>query len=375
MHRLPLKTTAILFFAFFTLTAHASSYQRFAGLSYSNPAALSQIKKKQVIIEGTYGVLRSKFNGSSKGGTGTAFGEGITIAPYMRYAHRINEKLVFGFDLTEPFISAGSWPSDSIVRYDQTGIFINSVDLSPNISYNFLKNLAIGGGIDVLYMTFNTKPMVQTAQGDEPFNNHSSSPGLGWHMGLFSTVTSSISVGVWYFSPVKVDFKGPSTLGNLKTRWSTAVNNPAVVIANVSTKITPKWTLNGMVSYSDWDIGTLHFHNTARGDLNLALNFVKTWRFGMGSVYKINNKWSAKTAFFYDQGLTNNVNRNISIPTVGSFPTAVGIRYQITPALAFDLDYIHIFFHNAPINNTASQTFGIYSSYSNTIDARLTWDL
>ena len=94
-----------------SLCAHANVLQYFTGISYSNPAELFKIKNNEFILGGNlaYGLL--KYEGSALNfntfqyESGKSDSERAVLLSYARIATRIDKKMVFGVDVTEPYNS------------------------------------------------------------------------------------------------------------------------------------------------------------------------------------------------------------------------------------------------------------------------------
>ena len=355
----------------------ASSFQRFAGFAFDNPARLSLVKNKQILAEGYYSSLKTRFSGTSRGGSGIANGEGNTWPFYLRYAQRIAAPVVVGLDITTPYMAKTAYSHDSIVRFASTYSYVNSVDVSPNIAYTPLKWLALGFGLDIMYLGFDIQNMVTTAAGPQLVTSNSSGKKTGWHAGVAAVLNPNTSVGFTYYAPItNFTTSGDSSRPGVTTRWMVkGINLPATYILGASQKITPAWTIIGLASYTVWSINTLHYINTAVGNINPVFNFTNTWRFLVLNNYIFNPMFSGKFGVSYDQGPTNDVNRGIGVPTDNALALIFGGGYQINKAINAELNYAHVFFVKTRLRNVPTATFGTLASHADSIGMKVTWNL
>ena len=67
---------------------------------FQNPAELSLVKQKQLIVGNVFIAPNSKFIGVSSGHTGSATSKTSDFLPYMLGAYRINNRFTLGINIT-----------------------------------------------------------------------------------------------------------------------------------------------------------------------------------------------------------------------------------------------------------------------------------
>lgn len=353
-------------------SVHSANIQKFTGLSYDNPARMSQVKNKQIILGSSALLYNFTYSGTSALGSGSVSQQPRLVLPYFRFVDRVNEKFVFGLDITDPIASYIAYPTDSFINALIIANVVNSTNIAPNVSYSVNKELALGAGVDAMHAVFNWRTMPQA---NNVFINKSDGWNYGWHVGALYSMTEKTTLGATYYSPIKLNFKGPSTYRQIQTTWTTYINMPASLLLTIVQKITPKWSVSGVYTYSWWNIDSLYYNDTARGNLiSSNWKYHNTNRLGISGQYTQDDKWTYRIGAGFEQSPIDSDTRTLSNPTVNSYALSIGGSYKITPEIAIDLTYARVFIIDALIKVPAPNTNGVITGYANALDAKLTWN-
>lgn len=376
------------------LSVYANSFQRFAGISYDNPAQLAFIKKLQIILGNSYGHapmkytgVSARFAGISPGASGIAQGLGSQNLPYGRIAARINRLFVAGVDVTEPFAIHVEYPATSVVRYTGFQNILNTYDISPKVAVNLGKKVAFGVGIDEEYLRAQQARMIPVPRlGDVEYYNEGTNWGTGWDMGVTYMPTAGTILGISYFSQINHIIRGDSNFVPIAGTNNAYADLPMPATANLTAVqyLTKKWLLMGGINYTDWKI----LKNVAL--VNVALpsprfpvptppirfQYHNTWRAGVGTQYNLSNQWGVRIGGFVDESPAITQFRTDTLPATTYYGLGGGFHYQIAPALGFDLDYLHAFFpNNIPINNVFLGSIGNLDISADAVNGKLTWSI
>ena len=114
-------------------------------------------------------------------------------------------------------------------------------------------------------------------------------------------------------------------------------------------------------------------------------NWHDTWRFAMGANYQLNDRWTVRGGLAYDQTPVRDAYRTVRIPDNDRKWLSLGARYNVSPAVALDLAYTHIFTDKTKIDETAYASSGVsleaavgslngyYTSEVDIVSAQLVW--
>lgn len=363
--------------------ATASNFQDFSGITYSNPAELTlQVKDMQLIIGDEYFSPSPKidFTGTVIVPDPSPMGNNVVVSgnannidyatyPYGRIAKRMTDQWVIGVDITKPFSSDIVYPDNSPARYSVTYSGMQSLDIAPNIAYQFSgawSKLALGFGLDAMHYVvdldakYPSLPSPATPFGsglDLGITNHATNWGCGWHAGLIYHLFQGTILGLSYFSQINQNFtNGTSSVTGfpVSNSFSTTLNLPATTHFSILQFLNPKWSMMLKVHYSQWDsLQQVVLKNTA-GPLStqfINLYYKNTWRVDLGTRYDLTPKWSVGGLFAYDQTPSNNTSRSLGLPGVNQTILGTSVIYKLTKTIALEGSYGHIFAIDAPIKN------------------------
>lgn len=380
-----------------------------ASTSFINPAGLTRLKNQQVVIAGTAVLAKTQYEGSSRfttasaGSTstmtGTSKGNDTGIIPAFYYAAPINQRLVFGFGVSVPFGLSTKYADTAFTRYAATKSELSAIDISPSLAFKVNEHLSLGLGLDIEKMSatldsWSGAPALGTAY-DSASHNEGTDWGYGWHAGALYEFNPATRVGLSYRSQAVFHPSGTSTLTGLinptgasSAALRTNITLPAMSTLSVYHDVTDRWALMGSVNYTEWSsVKTISLYNVQGSsgsvipEVNLAQNFRNTWRFAVGTNYKIDPKWMVRAGVGYDQTPTNNTDRSIRLPDGNRTLVALGARYQATKMVGIDVGYTHLFMKDGPINaTTVSGPSSVYNqgtskNSADLIGLQVTWNL
>lgn len=357
---------------------HATSYQIFADLNFSNPAALNSVKNDQLVIGGMVLSSQFRFNGTAAGASGTATSNTTDVLPYGRIAKRIAPRLVASFDVTQPYYTNIQYPVNSIVNAFATSTVIRDTNYSPKLSYQVTDRLALGVGIDANYL-YNA----QLNFAVPPFGNltnKASSWAMGWDMGLFYVITPATFLNLSFYSKIVQHAYGQSTWGPFQNNSTSAdVKLPATTTVNLIQMLSPRWALSGTVRYAEWS--TLRYtviqNSAATNVITVPALFFNNISAELATHYQINNKWGILGAFEYEPNVQPTSTRNVGLPTYTRYIPAVGADYELTKGLKAKFIYAYIN-SRPPISMSIAPGVtaqGRESVNANAFDFSLTYDI
>jgi long-chain fatty acid transport protein len=396
-----------IFLSAFSLSSLASNFQDFSGITYSNPAELTlMVQDSQLILGDLYMpeaphinftgtvTVPDLYGGPPVVSTGNSQNTDFTHFPYGRIAKRLFKQWVIGLDVTKPFSSDIIFPSDSSVRYSVTTSAMKSTDVAPNIAYQFsgpLSNLSLGAGLDYMYYSIGLNadypsfpsPTSAFGSGSDLFiTNHASNEAWGWHVGALYHLFAPTFIGLSYFSEVRQHFTGgTSTFTGFpdSDSFTTTLDLPATTNFSIMQMLSQQWSILFKIHYSQWST----LQQVVLGNMSgpsptsvINLMYKDTWRFDLGTRYKMTPKWTVGALVGYDQTPTSDPYRTLALPGVDQYLVGALAEYKITKTAALQATYGHVFSGHAPFNNvdpnTGITTVGNASIYGNAVGLQLT---
>lgn len=337
----------------FALSAHANVIQYFAGISYNNPSEIFKVKNYELLLGGTGSYADLKFEGSVLNFNTFQYNSGVnhsrtyTVLPYGRIAKRLNQKIVVGLDVTEPFNSNLNWGSDAFTRYAATQNYLTDVDVSPKISYSVTQQLQIGAGLNFNFLTNNEVnwafPTGQTTYAN--LINKSSSFGLGYDLGATYIFNQTNFLGLTYYSKIKQNTQGTSVLGaNFSDNFLFSFNMPATTILSYVHIFNRKWLINLQAIQSEWDANQFaRLFNTAAPapftNFTFDMHFSKSYSFIAAVRNQITDKLGLTFAGMIDDGPEHDHLRTIVFPSDTQYFLGLVGDYHFTDQTSIELLY------------------------------------
>ncbi len=416
-----------------------------ASTGYFNPAGLTRLGESEVVLSGVaingnfdftarsatssfhplFPLVRNQgfpLNGGNEDNPGT-----LNLVPTFHLSKRLDDRWIFGFNVTAPFGLDSEYQEDGIARYLATNSSVKSLDFSPSIAYELAPCLAFGIGADALW----AKARLETHTGAVSANglgftdgfqkNVAEGWGYGWHVGLLWTPMLSTRVGLTYRSHINLHAEGNSE--NLVPILNGGVAGFGVAegryaLSRVRSDITmpETWTLSLYHEFNDQFAVTAdaawtnwsRFHtlrlrfNPNSGlpvfgggvivgsspgvDTDTWEHFKDSRRVALGMLYKFDTQWLFKAGVAYDQSPVRDEFRTARLPDSDRTWLAVGAAYQVTDAVRLDFGYAHLFFEKSSINEhapyvagtalpiTAATLAGDYKGHADLVGVQIRYD-
>ncbi|CEK11366.1 OmpP1/FadL family transporter [Legionella hackeliae] len=341
-----------------SIGSYANVLQYFAGISYSNPAELFKIKKNQLIIGGTgfYGDVR--FSGSVLNLNSFQYDSGVSSSrrfsflPYGRIASRVDEKFVWGVDVTQPFHSNLIYGLNSFTRYAVTETLMTDVDVSPRFSYNIVPRLNFGAGLNFNFLKDNeTNWALPTGPTSYAmFINRTSGFGVGYNAGVYFIANPSNFFGATYYSSIKQKTRGESIFnGNVNTNLSFNFSMPATTILTYTHLFNQKWLAGFQTFRSEWNANQYaRIRNTAAPppagpNFTFTMKYSASWAYSGFVRQQYNENLGLTLIGLIDDGPERDHLRTLNFPSDTQYFLGLASDYQLSKLTTLELLYGHVF--------------------------------
>ncbi|BCA96423.1 membrane protein [Legionella antarctica] len=341
------------------LNAHANVIQYFAGISYNNPSELFKVKNDLFLIGSTGSYADLKFTGSVLNfntlqyDSGTNHSQTYTPLPYGRLAKRFNEKIVFALDVTQPFNSNLNWGNHAFTRYANTQNYLTDVDVSPKISYALSQKWKIGGGLNFNFLANNEVNFaVPTGQfTSDILTNPTSSFGLGFNLGATYIINKTNFLGLTYYSRIRQNTKGTSTLGPLvNPNLEFSFFMPTTIVANYVHIFSPEWLISVSGYRSDWSVNQqVRLYNTAvpppMSNFVFDMHFGNSYAFIAAVRKQVNEQLGLTLVGMRDGGPEKDNLRTITFPSYAQYFIGLSGDYHFNKSTSIELLCGHLISH------------------------------
>ncbi len=194
---------------------------------------------------------------------------------------------------------------------------------------------------------------------------------VGANAGIAYNFSANHRIGLAYHSPIFIDFKGVfnndlKALTNnpaLNNALSGLLGKKGIIVTNGKelegkmklvlpefvelagyNKITDNFALTYGAKWTKWSrFKSLHAINIADGStlFNKAENFKDSWRYAVGAIYDLNDKWTLRLGLAYETSAIND-RATIAIPDTDRMWYTLGATYHPTDNLSLDFGYAYI---------------------------------
>ena len=342
---------------------------------------------------------------------------GLTAAiPHGSYSHQFNDQLWFGLTLNGPFGLKTKYDDDWVGRYNAIESELDTVNINPSFAYKFNERASLGFGVSALYADGKLTHAVDGGLGGTLRGIPLSPPwapgstnydgtakltgndwGYGYNLGLLLQPTDRTRFGIAYRSKIDLTIQGDVRVSGLPPPYLSSLNGkqnakldltlPDSLSVSVLQELTPKWTLMGDVTWTNWSkVNTLDIQLEDGSKSANDWKWEDTFRYSLGIAYQYNDTWQFRTGVAYDQTPVPNKDlRPAIVPDANRTWLALGANYKLNKQLSFDMGYAHLFVDDPKINSTdaydpsAGQTTGFHrvtGKYDASVDilsAQVNW--
>ena len=414
-----------------------------ASTIFWNPAGMSRFSNIQTVAAGSLICPSAKFSDSGSqpaalqplGGTGGDAGS-CAVVPALYLAVPINRQWSFGLGVNAPFGLKTEYDSDWIGRFQAVKSKVETINVSPVVSFRVSDMVSIGAGADWqrIKATLTSRanyggafalgvqqgvaagqipaaavtPLLAAAAGLESNADVSGNDSAwGWNIGALIDLDKQTRIGAQYRSKIKYNVSGSANISNptfptlpptlapigaaiTNTLNSTVLASGDITLAiempdsaNISIfrQIDPKWDVMADVQYTGWSsIQNLTIVRSSGVVLStVPENFRDTWRGSIGANYHYNDQWMFRGGLAYDQSPVRDAQRTPRLPDNDRTWLSIGAQYKFSRQIVLDAGYTYIFIKNSSMNqnegNTAQNGLisGSYKNNVNILAAQLTY--
>ncbi len=236
--------------------------------------------------------------------------------PAMFYARRIQPNAWFGVGVYPRFGLKASYDPGWYGRFSNRSIEFLSLSFAPNVAWKLAPSLSMSVGAELMYAGLKLDKSIRLG-GETPIDLDGDSWGMGWNVGLNWQATPRLSLAVLYRSEVKQTVEGGvnlySRLGQIATRGQGSIHLPESYTFGVGYRFSDRTRVEFNAvktmwsSYEDLTINVAvppPYRPYLGGISNYPYyeekNWRNGWRYQFGVEHKINDKWTIRAGFVYD---------------------------------------------------------------------------
>jgi len=347
--------------------AHATD----ASTIFYNPAGMTQLSGPQTTAGISLLLPQSKMTdrGSTFGGAPIAstgnggnpydpspVPSGYAAAPLSAFGFENNHDIWVGIGVSAPYGLASEYDDGWFGRYDSTKTELTVIDIAPSVAFKPTKWLSVGAGIDIQHASATLENAIfagteglQSLKGDDW--------SYGYNIGFQIQPIETTTFGLHYRSQITQELTGRinitgSTGADANTNGGADLKLPDILAMSVAHKISPKTTLLGSATWFGWN----RFDNIDPYRMDggasppIEQNYQTTWAFSIGAEHALNDRWTLRAGYQFDETPTTDEYRTSRTPDGDRNWFSAGAGYKINDKLTLDLAATYIMIDDEQIN-------------------------
>ena len=350
-----------------------------ASTIFFNPAGMTYLPDRQVVMAGHLIKPQAEFSGTSTIGGGTGGDAGsLALVPNAYFAFRLTPDVHLGVGMNAPFGLKTEYDPTWAGRAQAIKSELKTINLNPSIAWKVNDALSLGAGLSLQYaeatLTNLSAAGLVTIKGDDY--------GWGFNLGALWKLGEATRLGLAYRSEVdytlegSVTFSGAPGLNGPVTADATMPDSASLSLFH---KLDERWDVLADVTWTGWsDFDELRIVRTTGALVGVTPeNWRDTWRYSVGANYRYSERVTLRGGVAFDQRAASDAFRTARIPDEDRTWLALGAQYRVSPKMVVDIGYAHLFVQDARINKSeagppASVLTGTYDASVDILSAQMT---
>ncbi|WP_431047148.1 outer membrane protein transport protein [Roseateles sp. L2-2] len=374
-----------------------------ASVIANNPAAMTLLDGRLIQADAAVVNYSAKFDGSGRdalgrplsGGNGGDAGQ-TAVVPSLYFHAPVTDRIRLGFSVTAPFGFKTEYDDGWVGRYQGVKTSLKVIDVGVSGAYQVSDVLSLGASVfaerlDVklrnavdfgAQLAASRVPGFLPTSADGTLDVEGDNTEVGYTLGALLRPVDGTTVGLAYRSEVRHKAKGvdarfsipaaanavlsvaaPNTFVN--TTVDTELTMPSSWTLSISQRLSPQWTVMADYSRTAWhkfDKVVLDFASNLPNQ-TLEFGYRDSSFYSVGTEYRMNDAWTLRGGFAYDQTPVTDAVRDVRVPDVSRRWLSLGATWRASKQLAYSLGYTHLFIKDTSVNLTSPSASTLQGTY------------
>ncbi len=346
-----------------------------ASTIFFNPAGMTLLPDRQVVVAGHLIAPQAEFNGTVSapigGGNGGDAG-GLAFVPNGYFAFRLTPDVHLGVGMFAPFGLKTEYDTSWKGRIHAIESEVKTININPSIAWRANDHLSLGAGLSMQYVEATLSNATGVGSPVPVGQVKGDDYGWGFNLGVLWHIQEGTRVGLAYRSEIDHTLEGDFRLNGavaLSTVFAD-VTLPDSLALSLSHKLNDRWEVLADVTWMGWsDFEELRIRRADGSTLTLTEEkWDDSYRFSLGANYRLNERITLRGGVAFDETPVSDAYRTARIPDEDRTWVAFGVQYRLSPKSLIDVGYAHLFVKDASINELRSSVVRLIGNYDASVD-------
>ncbi len=338
---------------------------RDSSIVYFNPAGMTHLKGTHAHFGAHILSPSSKltdtgsvipFGGATGGSGGNPYSP--TAVPSGHISHEfIEDALWIGVSVSAPFGLSNEYNDGWFGRFDSTKTSLKTIDVQPSFAYKVSDTLSIGGGINIQTADADLQKVINQGAGERDSKLLGDDQTIGYNFGLIYSIAENTTIGAHYRSGIHHNLRGKVQISNAgvittDVDASAELDLPEIIQIGVNHSVNDRLSVQAGATWFGWNSFEAISVNSAVPALNTVTtqNYQTTWALNVGAEYKLDDSWTVRAGYQFDETPTTDEYRTTLTPDGDRHWVAAGTTYTINDKFSLDMAATYIDISNETIN-------------------------
>lgn len=360
--------------------AEASALDASTAIPFYNPAGMTNLEGDQVIVAAGALFATAEFDVDpattfSGGNGGDAGGTIPTLT--AAWVHSFSDRFKLGVALFGAAGAALDYDDDWVGRKQAQSTEILALSLSPTVAYRVNNWFSIGGGLNIIATTLDTKLEGLLPGSQIAIDGRDTQ--ISFNLSMMFSAGDATRIGLSYVSETEFDYSGDITRTprDLIAPANTTLTLAQTLRLGIHHDLSPTVAIVGTLGWEDWSALENQFVSVGEvGSATLPRNWEDTYRIGAGVHIRVADPWLLRFGVNYDSSPTDAEDRTADLPVDKQLRIAAGVQNERSDRFSWGAQLLWADLGDAPIDSSGvlGDLVGHYKSNSYIgIAANLQW--
>lgn len=291
---------------------------------------------------------------------------GLNFIPNAYFATPITENGQWwaGFGVSAPFGLGSEYDDEFFGRFSSVKTELRTIDFQPALAYRPVDWLSIGVSAVIEYADANLQQFALTSAPPTPQETYVRVTGddwsVGYNAGIILTPREGTDFGISYRSEIQHQLVGDvdysiqnAAIGAVNSDAQADLDIPDILHLGWSQKLGDQWTLLAGATWMGWnsfDNLLVEADNPGTRGPSVLFNYQTTWAYQIGAEYAMNENWTLRAGYQFDETPTTNEGRSTLNPDGDRHWFSGGFTYKMDDKWSVDIAATYIDIDENPVN-------------------------